>query len=80
MNENVKLNFGRTLSSVDGDNYNHGDCFNYGSISGCDSDCPELNRGRCEVFKDAIEIVEKKEGCEIAMQLQSKLEDLKGDL
>jgi len=27
-----KLRLGRTLSSPDGDNNNHGDCFNYGSV------------------------------------------------
>jgi hypothetical protein len=35
-----------------GNNYDHGDCFNYGSVGGCDEDCPVLNDGRCEIYKD----------------------------
>ena len=43
-----KLRLGRTLSSRDGDNNNHGDCFNYGSVGGCDAHCPALLEGKCE--------------------------------
>ena len=39
----AKLDLGATLSSMDGDNNNHGDCFNYGSVGGCDEHCPALN-------------------------------------
>jgi DNA-directed RNA polymerase subunit RPC12/RpoP len=44
-----KMGFGRFLSETDGDKNNHGDCFNYGSVSGCDENCPVLLRGECEV-------------------------------
>ena len=47
-----KMALGRTFSEHDGDKYNHGDCFNYGSVSGCDENCPALNHGECEVYKD----------------------------
>lgn len=50
-----RLRLGATLSSMDGDNNNHGDCFNYGSVGGCDEGCPALLGGRCEVPFDAIE-------------------------
>ena len=50
-----KLNLGSTLNSIDGDNYNHGECFNYGSVGGCDENCPALLGGRCENPYDAIE-------------------------
>lgn len=49
-----KLAFGRFLSGYDGDKNNHGDCFNYGSVSGCDIDCPALRDGKCEVPEDAL--------------------------
>ena len=49
-----KLNFGRTLASHDGDNNNHGDCYNYGSVSGCDEFCPALLRGDCEVEDEVL--------------------------
>jgi hypothetical protein len=45
-----KLRLGATLSSFDGDNNNHGDCFNYGSVSGCDEDCPAMLDNRCEIY------------------------------
>ena len=47
-----KLNLGRTLSEHDGDKNNHGDCFNYGSVGGCDENCPALNENKCEIYKD----------------------------
>ena len=47
-----KLELGRTLSTLgkDGDNNNHGDCFNYGSVAGCDNNCPVFIDGKCKVF------------------------------
>lgn len=53
-----KLNFGRTLSERDGDKHNHGDCFNYGSVSGCDEDCPALNNGKCEIYESVEDFKE----------------------
>ena len=47
-----KLMFGATLSSMDGDCNNHGDCFNYGSVSGCDENCPAMLNGECEIYDD----------------------------
>ena len=51
-----KLVLGATLSSMDGDNHNHGDCFNYGSVGGCDEGCPALLDGRCEIPNEAIKV------------------------
>ncbi len=47
-----KLELGRTLSTLgkDGENNNHGDCFNYGSVSGCDNNCPVFVDGKCKEF------------------------------
>ena len=49
-----KLNLGATLSELGkyGDKNNHGDCFNYGSVGGCDEYCPALNDKKCEIYKD----------------------------
>jgi hypothetical protein len=55
-----KLLLGATLSAWDGDNNNHGDCFNYGSVSGCDEDCPALNEGKCENYKSVEEYLNSK--------------------
>ena len=52
-----KLNFGRMLASHDGDNNNHGDCFNYGSVGGCDEDCPALNNKKCEIYLDVHDFI-----------------------
>lgn len=54
-----KLRLGATLASMDGDNNNHGDCFNYGSIGGCDENCPALNECRCEIYKDVEDFIVK---------------------
>jgi hypothetical protein len=48
----AKLRLGATLSSMDGDNNNHGDCFNYGSVGGCDWGCPVLKRCECEIQEE----------------------------
>lgn len=56
MNNNYnKLELGKILSSYDGDCHNHGDCFNYGSVSGCDNECPVLNVGKCENYMATIQ-------------------------
>lgn len=47
-----KLRLGATLSSINGDNNNHGDCFDYGSVGGCDWDCPVLEKGECELQEE----------------------------
>ena len=47
-----KLNLGRELTIQGGDVNNHGDCFNYGIVAGCDIYCPVLQSGKCEL-KDA---------------------------
>ena len=57
-----KLRLGRTLSEYDGDKYNHGDCFNYGSVSGCDEDCPALNNHECEIYESVDDYNNKKTG------------------
>lgn len=52
-----KLYLGRTLSSLDGDKNNHGNCFNYGSVGGCDENCPALNEGKCEIYKNVDDYI-----------------------
>lgn len=49
-----KLSFGRTLSELGkyGDKNNHGDCFNYGSVGGCDENCPVFCEGKCEIQEE----------------------------
>lgn len=44
----VKLGFGETLNGEHG--RSAGDCHNYGSMSGCDEGCPQLNREECEIY------------------------------
>ncbi|MCP4153032.1 MAG: helix-turn-helix transcriptional regulator [bacterium] len=58
MNPNYdKEALGSTLSSRVG-TPSGSTCFDYGSVSGCDSGCPALLRGECEVFADVIEQIE----------------------
>lgn len=67
MNKNYdKLRLGATLSAYDGDNNNHGDCFNYGSVGGCDQYCPALLNGKCDidVVVDVIAQLEKDDNCD----------------
>jgi len=52
-----KISFTRTIGELQGDVNNHGDCFHYGSFGGCDSECPQLRRGECEVWKDNLHII-----------------------
>lgn len=52
-----RLELGRFLSSRDGDCNNHGDCFNYGSVNGCDEGCPALLQGDCEIYKSVDEYI-----------------------
>jgi hypothetical protein len=54
-----KLNIGRSFSEADGDMNNHGDCYNYGSVGGCDEECPALNNGECEIYKDVDDYITK---------------------
>jgi len=55
----AKLRLGATLSAHDGDQHNHGDCFNYGSVDGCDEDCPALNHGECEIYESVEDYITK---------------------
>lgn len=56
MNPNYKkLNLGRELTIQGGDVNNHGDCFNYGIVAGCDIYCPVLQRGECELKNEENE-------------------------
>ena len=34
------------------------DCEKYGMTWGCDEDCPVLNEGKCELYKDVDEYLE----------------------
>jgi hypothetical protein len=43
-----KISFSRYINSRSGDHNNHGDCFFYGIMSGCDDCCPQYQRGECE--------------------------------
>jgi len=61
MNE-AKLNLGRTLSALCGDENNHGDCFNYGSVNGCDEYCPALCEGKCKVYKNVEDFIMQEKG------------------
>jgi len=56
-----KLNFGRMLSGYDGDKNNHGDCFHYGSVGGCDEYCPALREGNCEVPQENADLIRNDE-------------------
>lgn len=56
----AKLNFGYTLNTYKG-NYFGDKCFHYGSVSGCDEDCPALNHGECEFWKNVEEYLKEKE-------------------
>jgi hypothetical protein len=57
-----KLALGRTLNEYDGDKYNHGDCFNYGSVGGCDEYCPALNKNECEIYKSVDDYIKTTKG------------------
>jgi hypothetical protein len=48
-----KLDFGRSLNEN-----NHGDCFNYGIVDGCDECCPALLDGECENINEILEQLE----------------------
>ncbi len=53
-----KLNLGRTLNDMDGSHYGD-DCFNYGSVSGCDEDCPVLLNGGCESWAENTDYMDE---------------------
>ena len=52
----AKLNFGRALNEAGPNGFITSDqCHNYGSVSGCDSDCPVFVRGECEIQEENVE-------------------------
>ena len=53
-----KLVFGYTLNGHDGSHYG-GICYNYGSIRGCDENCPALLNLECEVWQDNLEYIDE---------------------
>jgi len=56
-----KMDFSRTIQYLSGDCHNHGDCHTYGIVSGCDSGCPALWNGECEVIDENIELLNLEE-------------------
>ena len=52
-----KLNFGITINGYDGSHYGD-DCYNYGSMSGCDEFCPALNNLECDSWAENIEYID----------------------
>ena len=48
----VKLGFGHTVSEVSGEMLGVSDCHAYGSLAGCDVNCPVLIAGLCELQDD----------------------------
>lgn len=56
MNNYDKLILGRTLNGHDGSHYGN-DCFNYGSVGGCDEYCPALNNLECDVWTENIDFM-----------------------
>ena len=51
-----KLDLGITLNGLDGSHYGN-DCFNYGSIGGCDEFCPALNNLECGVWEENLDFM-----------------------
>lgn len=48
-----KLNFGRMLNETGPNGFiTSSECHNYGSMSGCDENCPPLLKGECKVFHE----------------------------
>lgn len=39
----------------------HGDCFTYGSMSGCDENCPALNDNKCDIYKSVDDYLDQTE-------------------
>lgn len=60
MTMQAKMDFSRTISNAPGDNHNHGECFYFGSMSGCHWDCPVLERGECEIQEEVERILNEK--------------------
>lgn len=57
MKNNNKLAFARTLNGYDGSRGGTA-CYHYGSMSGCDDQCPALWDGECEVIDGVLKNVE----------------------
>ena len=74
INNNDKLNFSRTLTSLGGDFITSSVCHNYGIISGCDDGCPALLDGDCPNPMDAIKCcdVTKAERTKILSRYKTK--------
>lgn len=70
---NGRIEFTRMLGSYNGDHNNHGDCFHYGSFDGCDSGCPQLRRGECDVWEENMDIINEDE--ELLEIYSSKIKD-----
>lgn len=49
----AEIVLGTTASSI------MNDCEKYGMVSGCDEDCPQLQRGECEIYKDVDDYCER---------------------
>jgi len=57
-----KLDLGRTLNMAGPNGFRGGsDCHHYGSVGGCDSECPALWNGECEPINDVLKNVELEE-------------------
>lgn len=55
----AKLDFGRTLNESGPNGFITSDeCFHYGSVSGCDSECPVLLRGDCKIPEEVLPVIE----------------------
>ena len=53
-----KLNLGITLNGLDGSHFGD-DCHNYGSIGGCDENCPVLIDIKCSLWKENINLLDE---------------------
>lgn len=51
----LSLGFGATASSI------MTDCEKYGMAYGCGEDCPQLERGECEIFSSVDEFLKEQE-------------------
>lgn len=54
-----KIELNRSIHYASGDVNNHGDCFYYGQMGGCDEECPVMLRGECEIYDKNFEEVVK---------------------
>lgn len=51
----AELSLGITASSI------MTDCEKYGMCYGCNEDCPQLQRGECEIYKDVDDYFQQEE-------------------